>query len=198
MSEKIAQLNKKVIKGQIKELMGDSVEETLNELLEAEAEKLIQAARYECNEQCQGLPQRSLQPESHHHFQVCHAQGAKVQRGLFKTAIIERYRRRKSSVEETLIEMYLAGVSVRRVEDITEALWGSKVSLLRKPFALHIANTMERYYLPAYKDDLSGDFVYSPYLSNHGNVASADLPFVRLEAYETHFRKSLKMICEDP
>jgi len=31
-------------------------------------------------------------------------------------------------VEEALIEMYLAGVSVRRVEDITEALWGSKVS----------------------------------------------------------------------
>ena len=24
--------------------------------------------------------------------------------------------------------MYIAGVSVRRVEDITEALWGSKVS----------------------------------------------------------------------
>ena len=46
----------------------------------------------------------------------------------FETAIIERYRRRESSVEEALIEMYLAGVSIRRVEDITEALWGSKVS----------------------------------------------------------------------
>ena len=46
----------------------------------------------------------------------------------FETAIIERYRRRESSVEEALVEMYLAGVSVRRVEDITEALWGSKVS----------------------------------------------------------------------
>ena len=46
----------------------------------------------------------------------------------FETAIIERYRRQESSVEEALIEMYLAGVSVRRVEDITEALWGSKVS----------------------------------------------------------------------
>ena len=46
----------------------------------------------------------------------------------FETAIIERYRRRESSVEEALIEMYLAGVSVRRVEDITEVLWGSKVS----------------------------------------------------------------------
>ena len=34
----------------------------------------------------------------------------------------------RGSVEEALIEMYLAGVSVRHVEDITEALWGSKVS----------------------------------------------------------------------
>ena len=46
----------------------------------------------------------------------------------FETAIIERYKCRECSVEETLIEMYLAGVSVRRVEDITETLWGTKVS----------------------------------------------------------------------
>ena len=46
----------------------------------------------------------------------------------FETAIIERYKRRECSVEEALIEMYLAGVCVRRVEDIIEALWGSKVS----------------------------------------------------------------------
>lgn len=45
----------------------------------------------------------------------------------FETAIIERYRRRESSAEEALIEMYLAEVSVQRMEDITEALWGSKV-----------------------------------------------------------------------
>lgn len=48
----------------------------------------------------------------------------------FETAIIELYRRRESSVEEALIEMYLAGVSVRRVEDITEALWGTTVSAI--------------------------------------------------------------------
>ena len=46
-------------------------------------------------------------------------------------------------MEEALIEMYLAGVSVRRVEDITEALWGSKVSLaaiseLNKKAYVHI------------------------------------------------------------
>jgi transposase-like protein len=46
----------------------------------------------------------------------------------FETAIIERYRRREASVEEALREMYLVGVSVRRVEDITQALWGTSVS----------------------------------------------------------------------
>ena len=51
----------------------------------------------------------------------------------FETAIIERYKRRESSVEEALIERYLAGVSVRRVEDITEALWGAKVSTSGSP-----------------------------------------------------------------
>ena len=51
----------------------------------------------------------------------------KLREVQFETAIIERYRRRESSVEEALVEMYLAGVSVRRVEDITEALWGTRV-----------------------------------------------------------------------
>ena len=54
MSEKIVQLNEEVIKGQIKELVRGSVEETLNELLEKEAESLTQAARYERSEARQG------------------------------------------------------------------------------------------------------------------------------------------------
>ena len=125
MSEKIVQLNEEVIKGQIKELVRGSVEETLNELLEAEAEKLTQAARYERNEQRQGY--RS----GHYSRNLTTTSGdvtlkvPKLKGISFETAIIERYRRRESSVEEALIEMYLAGVSVRRVEDITEALWGS-------------------------------------------------------------------------
>ena len=45
MSEKIVQLNEELIRGQIKELVRSSAEETLNELLEKEAESLTQAAR---------------------------------------------------------------------------------------------------------------------------------------------------------
>ena len=54
MSEKIVQLNEEPIKGQIKELVRSSVEETLNELLEKEAESLTQAARYERSDARQG------------------------------------------------------------------------------------------------------------------------------------------------
>ena len=118
MSEKIVQLNEEVIKGQLKELVRGSVEETLNELLEAEAEKLTQAARYERNEQRQGY--RS----GHYNRNLTTTSGnvtLKVSelKGIsFETAIIERFRRQESSAEEAHIEMYLAGVSARRVEDI--------------------------------------------------------------------------------
>ena len=128
MSEKIVQLNEEIIKSELKELVRGSVEETLNELLEKEEEALTQAARYERNEARQGY-------RSGHYDRNLTTTSGEVTlhmprlKGIsFETAIIERYRRRESSVEEALIEMYLAGVSVRRVEDITEALWGTKVS----------------------------------------------------------------------
>ena len=51
----------------------------------------------------------------------------KLRKLPFENTIIERCRSRQISVEETIAEMYLAGVSVRRVEDITEVIWGTKV-----------------------------------------------------------------------
>ena len=114
MSEKIVQLNGEVIKGQIKELVRGSVEETLNGLLEAEAEKLTQAAKYERSQERQGY--RS----GHYSRNLTTTSGdvtlnvPRLEGISFETAIIERYRRRESSVEEALIEMYLAGVCVRR------------------------------------------------------------------------------------
>ena len=117
------QLNKhldKVVRG--------TVERTLNELLDAEADRLCQAGRYERTEARKdtraGHYSRKLETKA---GQV-KLKVPKLRTLTFETAIIERYRRRESSVEEALIEMYLAGISVRRVEDITEALWGTRVS----------------------------------------------------------------------
>ena len=98
MSEKIVQLNEEVIKGQSKELVCGSVEETLNELLEKEAESLTQAARYERSEARQGYRSgrydRNLTTTSGDvTLHVPRFKGVP-----FETAIIERYRRRESNV----------------------------------------------------------------------------------------------------
>ena len=105
-----------------------TVEETLNAMLDAEADQLCGAKRYERS------PER-LDTRAGHYERQLHTKAGEVTlkvpklRNLpFESAIIERYKRREVSVEEALVEMYLAGVSVRRVEDITEALWGTRVS----------------------------------------------------------------------
>ena len=116
------------LKGHVDEVVGSSVEETLNGLLDAEADVICRAQRYERS------PER-VDTRAGHYERTFETKAGEVTlrvpklRSLpFETAIIERYRRRESLVEEALVEMYLAGVSVRRVEDITEALWGTRVS----------------------------------------------------------------------
>jgi transposase-like protein len=110
------------------EVVRTSVEETLNGLLDAEADRLCQAKRYERTadrvDTRAGSYARKLGTKA---GQVT-LKVPRLRSLPFETQIIERYRRRESSVEEALMEMYLAGVSVRRVEDITEALWGTRVS----------------------------------------------------------------------
>jgi transposase-like protein len=116
------------VRAHVDELVRASVEQTLNGLLDAEADELCGAARYERS------PDRVDGRAGSYRRKLLTKAGEvdlKVPRLRclpFETQIIERYRRRESSVEEALVEMYLAGVSVRRVEDITEALWGERVS----------------------------------------------------------------------
>jgi transposase-like protein len=116
------------IKSHLDRVVRGTVEETLNALLDAEADRLCNAQRYERSaarrDTRAGHYERGLQTKAGE----VRLRVPKLRRQTFETAIIERYRRRESSVEEALIEMYLAGVSVRRVEDITEALWGTRVS----------------------------------------------------------------------
>jgi putative transposase len=126
--EKVIQINEGKVRDHLDKIVRGTVEETLNAMLEAEADRLVNARRYE-----RTAGRRDTR--AGHYERSLHTKAGEVTlrvpklRSLpFETAIIERYRRRESSVEEALIEMYLAGVSVRRVEDITEALWGTRVS----------------------------------------------------------------------
>ncbi len=128
MSEKIIQLNEAVIKQELGELVRESVEKTLNELLDQEADRLTNARRYERSEDRVDARAGSYNRKLLTKAGEVTLKVPKLRTLTFETAIIQRYQKREISVEEALVEMYLAGVSVRRVEDITEALWGSRVS----------------------------------------------------------------------
>jgi len=122
------EVNEEAIRDHLGELVRGTVEETLNSLLEAEAERLCNAKRYERSADRRDMRAGHYERKLHTKAGVVDLKVPKLRTLPLETAIIERYRRREASVEEALIEMYLAGVSVRRVEDITEALWGEKVS----------------------------------------------------------------------
>jgi len=127
-SGQIIRIEQEQLTRHLDKVVRGTVEETLNALLDAEADRLCQASRYERTQKRQdtraGYYKRNLETKAG----PVQLQMPKLRTLTFETAIIERYKRRESSVEESLIEMYLAGVSVRRVEDITEALWGTRVS----------------------------------------------------------------------
>jgi putative transposase len=124
----VIQIDEARIKDHLGEMVRGTVEEALNGLLDAEADRLCGAARYERSEGRRDTRAGSYDRALHTKAGEVTLKVPKLRRQTFETAIIERYQRRESSVEEALIEMYLAGVSVRRVEDITEALWGTRVS----------------------------------------------------------------------
>jgi transposase-like protein len=128
LSGSVIRVDEQELRGHLDEVVRTSVEETLNSMLDAEADRLCQAKRYE-----RTADRVDTRAGSYERKLTTKAGEVKLKvprlRSLpFETQIIERYRRRESSVEEALMEMYLAGVSVRRVEDITEALWGTRVS----------------------------------------------------------------------
>ena len=108
MSENIIHLNEAASMGELKDLVRNSVEETLNELLNHKADELVNAERYERTGERKGY--RS----GHYDRNFTTTSGdvtlhvPKLKGISFETAIIERYRRRETSIEEALIEMYLA------------------------------------------------------------------------------------------
>jgi transposase-like protein len=125
---KVIRIDEGEIRGHLDEMVRGTVEETLNGLLDAEADELCRAQRYERSADRVDTRAGHYQRKLHTKAGEVKLKMPKLRRQTFETAIIERYRRRDISIEEAIVQMYLAGVSVRRVEDITEALWGTRVS----------------------------------------------------------------------
>lgn len=125
---KVIRIDESEIRGHLDKLVRGTVEETLNAMLDAEADEMCNAQRYEHSPDRVDTRAGSYTRKLHTKAGEVEVKVPKLRKQTFETAIIERYRRRDISIEEAIVQMYLAGVSVRRVEDITEALWGTRVS----------------------------------------------------------------------
>ena len=115
---KVIRIDEGEIRNHLDGLVKTSVQEGPNQYLDQKADHLCGTKRYERNpgrvDTRSGSYNRKLQTKAGEGT----LQVPRLRTLPFETQTIERYKRRQSSVEVALVEMYLAGVSVRRVEDI--------------------------------------------------------------------------------
>ena len=125
---KVIRIDENEIRSHLDEMVRGTVVETLNAMLDAEADEMCNAQRYEHSPDRVDTRAGSYKRKLHTKAGEVEVKVPKLRKQTSETAIIERYRRRDMSIEEAIVQIYLAGVSVRRVEDITEILWGTRVS----------------------------------------------------------------------
>lgn len=127
MPENIIQIDQNLLETRLDRLVAEKVTELLNAMLNAEADEITNAAKYE------RTGERKAYRAGHYERGLTAKAGRlelkvpKLKGAVFESAVIERYRRREQSVEESLIDMYLAGVSTRQVDDISQLLWGDRM-----------------------------------------------------------------------
>ena len=124
MSNPIVSFDEEAMKSELRELVRKSIEETINATLDEEADQIVGAGPYERTDE------RAAYRAGHYECGFTTTSGRvalkmpELKGVRFATAVVERCKRRETSVEEAIIEMYLAGVSTRRIEDVNEGLWG--------------------------------------------------------------------------
>ena len=127
MSKEIIQFDQAMFETKLDTMVREKVERIVNAMLDAEADEITNAARYE------RTGERKAYRAGHYERKLTAKAGRlalkvpKLKGAVFESAVIERYRRREQSVEESLIDMYLAGVSTRQVDDISQLLWGDRM-----------------------------------------------------------------------
>ena len=127
MSKEIIQFDQAMFESKLDAMVREKVERIVNAMLDAEADEIANAARYE------RTGERKAYRAGHYERKLTAKAGRlalkvpKLKGAVFESAVIERYRRREQSVEESLIDMYLAGVSTRQVDDISQLLWGDRM-----------------------------------------------------------------------
>ena len=138
MSGNIIQLNEDLIKNNLKDLVRDSVEETLNALLDHEANELVRAGKYERTGDRKGYRSGHYERNFGTTSGEVKLRVPKLKGIQFETAIIERYKRRECSVENREIRRRTRAIGAfsdgnsalmlvcARLRHVAASEWGSK------------------------------------------------------------------------
>jgi putative transposase len=104
----------------VKAVLEEVLQEEMTQHLEADYRELTPTRRGERN----GHYRRNLVTPA---GRIEHLEVPRDREGEFVTEIFERYKRMTGDVEEAVLEMYLSGISVRKIAGVTEALSKVKV-----------------------------------------------------------------------
>jgi putative transposase len=198
-SGKIIQIDEHLVQSQIKDVIKGTIEETLNIMLDAEADQLCNAGRYE----------RSVEREDtragHYKRNLDTTAGRvalkvpKLRNLPFETAIIERYKRRETSVEESLKEsypyVYLDGIVLKRS-------WAGEVKNVSVLVAIGVSESGFREIIgvaEGAKEDKEGWSNFLKYLKSRGlrkaELFITDKCFGLVESLTEHFPQSRWQRC---
>ena len=104
------------------------VEAALNRFLDAEISEHLQAGPYERSEGRAGYRNGYRPRQLKTRVGTLTLAVPMDREGTFKSELFERYQRSEKALVGTLMEMYLEGVSTRKVRDVTEVLCGTSFS----------------------------------------------------------------------
>lgn len=114
--------------GESGEFLRPLVQSLVQELLEAQMDECVGAGRYERSGERLGYRSGHYSRNLMTRVGTLELRVPQDREGRFSTEVFERYQRSEKALVAALVEMYVQGVSTRKVTEITEALCGQSVS----------------------------------------------------------------------
>ncbi len=108
--------------------MAQLVEGVLNEILQTQMSQHLNAARYEHSDERIGVRNGNRIRKIHTRIGTLTLQIPQTRDGSFCSDIFKRYQRNEQALVLAMMEMYVQGVSTRKVSAITEELCGTSFS----------------------------------------------------------------------
>jgi transposase-like protein len=111
-----------------KDFLKNLLEDSLQSVLHAEFDRFIKADHYERSKDRQGYRNGTYSRRLKTRVGCIELEVCRDRDGLFQTELFHRYQRSEKALVLSMVEMYLQGVSTRKVSSIVQELCGFEIS----------------------------------------------------------------------